>query len=109
MQGMNRNNGKFISDKEHLTQSIQTILNTPIGSRVMLPEFGSEVVDLIDAPMTQANILRIYAATISAVQRWEPRIEVEQVQIDDISAGKIELSLTGFYNEKPITIQSSVG
>ena len=75
----------------------------------MLPEFGSEVVDLIDAPMTEANILRIYAATISAVQRWEPRIEVQQVQINKISAGRIDLLLTGIYNQKSTTLNTSVG
>ena len=73
----------------------------------MLPEFGSEVVDLIDAPMTPQNILRLYAATIEAVDRWEPRLEVEKVNIQSVDAnGVIRLSLTGLYEDRSILIES---
>ena len=73
----------------------------------MLPEFGSEVVDLIDAPMTPSNRIRLYAATIEALQRWEPRLEIESVQVQSQDEnGKINLKLTGIYDERNIVIEN---
>ena len=109
MQGMNQATGKFISNLDHLRQSIKLILTTPIGSRVMLPEFGSEVIDLIDAPMTATNTLRLYAATITALERWEPRIEVRNVRIRNIDAnGVVNLEIGGIYDERDITLEVTI-
>ena len=101
MQGMDRETGKRISDHEHLRQSIEMILNTPIGSRVMRPGFGSELPKYVAAPMTPTTELRIYAATIDALNKWEPRLLSERVEIISRSAdGTLTLRITGeFYSE----------
>lgn len=101
MRGMHRDTGKLISDREHLRQSIEMILNTPIGTRVMRPEFGSELPRLVAAPMTPATDIRIYAATIDALTKWEPRLLSERVEIISRSPdGTLELRITGeFYSE----------
>ena len=102
---MNQDTGKFITGLEHLRQSIKLILNTPIGSRVMLPEFGSEIIDLIDLPMTPTNELKFYAATIEAVERWEKRVQIQRVKIDKRSAdGTLSLTIDGIYEEREVTL-----
>ena len=104
--GMDQNTGKILSGLEHLRQSIRIILSTPIGSRVMLPEFGSEVFYLVDARMTTANELRLYSATIDAIERWEPRIEVESVRLSSKSAlGVISLDIVGIVDERLIKLE----
>ena len=110
MVGMDRNTGKALSGLQHLSQSIHLILNTPLKSRVMLPEFGSEVVDLIDAPMNAANQLRLYTATIAAVNRWEPRIRVTAVTLKSVDAnGVIHITITGIYQGQPTTLETTIG
>ena len=105
MQGMDRHTGKLIRDKDHLRQSIEMILTTPIGSRVMRPEFGSELPRLVAAPMTPSTDLRIYAAVLDALNRWEPRLITENVQIANRSPdGVLELVLTGQYYGEQIEI-----
>ena len=105
MQGMHRDTGKLISDKKHLRQSIGIILTTPIGSRVMRPGFGSELPSLVAAPMTANTDLRIYAAVLDALNRWEPRLITENVQIVNRTAdGELELKLTGQYYGEQIEI-----
>ena len=78
MRGMDAKTGTWLEDLDHLTQSIRLILATPINTRVMLPEFGSDVPNLISAPMTAENRLRLYAAATEAITRWEPRITVKK-------------------------------
>ena len=79
-----------------LEQSIADVLTTPIGSRVMRREYGSQLIDLIDWPLNSATRLQAYAATAMALMRWEPRIRLSRVQLSlgDV-AGQAILDLEG--------------
>lgn len=96
--GVSRSSGKPLSDWDHVAQSIAVILTTPIGSRVMRRDFGSEMFDLIDAKMTPRTILAIYGAAATAIARWEPRFRLERAAIVDAGpGGRVELALMGVY------------
>ena len=53
--GTNRITGKALAGKQHLVQSLYVLLSTPIGNRVMLPEYGSELTELLDSPITDST------------------------------------------------------
>ena len=111
MIGVNADTGKHLDGMEHLRQSITDILRTPIGTRVMRRDYGSKIPDLIDAPMTQENVIEIYAEIGKALARWEPRFRLTNVRIISINdLGQIELELTGNYivNGRTITLQGIV-
>lgn len=74
MTGMSRSTGAAIDGIDSIRESVADILGTPIGTRVGRREYGSLLPDLIDQPMTAANILRIFAASALALARWEDRI-----------------------------------
>lgn len=76
---MNATTGKAMSRREHICQSIADILLTPIGSRVMRREYGSELMSLIDQPLHDATLMRCRAACVDALLRWENRIKVKAV------------------------------
>ena len=77
---MSRTTGQRLEPLAHLRQSIGDILSTPIGSRVMRREYGSLLPELVDHPFNDATRLRVYAATVMALMRWEPRISLNRVQ-----------------------------
>ena len=96
--GINRADGHVLRDFDHVRQSIGVILTTPVGSRVMRREFGSELFDLIDRPMTARVILAVYAAAVMAIARWEPRYAVTGVRVLEASAdGGLSLEFNGTY------------
>jgi hypothetical protein len=97
MKGMDRKTGKSLEDKDHLRQSIEDILTTPLGSRVMRRDYGSRLFELVDRPTSPALLVDIYAATAEAIKKWEPRVRIDSVQADEIASGKISLTLTGTY------------
>ena len=68
---MDRTTGKAIGELAHLRQSVGDILTTPIGSRVMRHEYGSQVPMLVDQPDNQITQLRLLSAAASALMRWE--------------------------------------
>jgi Phage baseplate assembly protein W len=78
---MARQSGTALNGIEHIRQSVADILSTPMGTRVGRREYGSLLPELIDQPLTAANILRLYAATAVAVTRWEDRIRLRRVGI----------------------------
>lgn len=81
MIGMNNHTGRTLDGGQHLAQSIADILTTPIGSRIMRREYGSQLADLIDWPLNSATRLQAYAATAMALMRWEPRIRLSRIQL----------------------------
>lgn len=94
MRGMNAETGAPLEDGAHLAQSITDILTTPIGTRVMLRDYGSDLPDLIDQPMNAATRQAVYAATATALARWEPRIRLTRVTLTASAvSGRFELSL----------------
>ncbi len=97
MLGTNSTTGKALSGIDHLRQSIQDILTTPIGSRVMRRDYGSNLYRLVDAPTTRTALLEIYVATAEALTRWEPRLALSQVTATAVQPGQITLSLYGTY------------
>lgn len=97
MKGVSSENGQYLSDLEHLKQSLVNILTTPIGTRVMCRDYGSYLFELVDQPINRELIPRIYAAVAEAVDKWEPRFKLEKITINSIKEGKITLSLSGKY------------
>lgn len=98
MAGMSRTAGTALGGLDHLRQSIEDILTTPVGSRVHRRDYGSRLPRLVDRPINSSLVADLVAATAEALDRWEPRLKLEQVIIDNVSeAGQIELSLLGYY------------
>ena len=62
-----------------IEEAIRIILLTPKGQRVMRPEFGCQIHDLIFAPndATTAGLASYYVE--EALGMWEPRIRVQEV------------------------------
>lgn len=96
--GINAVTGKRLSDWDHVQQSIRIILSTPIGSRVMRRDFGSRLPDLVDAKMTDRNILAIYSESAEAINRWEPRFRMRYGSVTRAEAtGVVAIELYGTY------------
>lgn len=95
--GMNEQTGKELDGFAHLRQSIRRLLTTPIGSRVMNRTYGSRLFNLIDSPVNPATQALIYQAVAEALDRWEPRYELEQVSLHRYDQGALTLNLVGRY------------
>lgn len=96
MIGMSAQTGRSLTANQHLAQSISDILTTPLGSRVMRREYGSQLPRLIDWPHNGPTRLKAMAATAMALMRWEPRIRLTSVTLSHGEAtGQALLDLEG--------------
>lgn len=100
LTGMSRTTGKPLSGDEHLAQSVQDIITTPLGTRPMRRDYGCLLPELIDRPLHRATGLLASMAIAMALARWEPRIKVRKVTLTgDLASGQavasIDVSRTG--------------
>lgn len=68
--------------EEKIRQSIWLILSTAPGERVMLPEFGCGIHELVFEANTSAVRGLLQAKAREALIRWEPRIDVIEVRAE---------------------------
>ncbi len=73
--------------EESVRQSILIILGTAKGERVMRPDFGCDIYDLVFEMQTATTVGRISQAVQDALLRLEPRIDVLDVQVSAESDG----------------------
>lgn len=66
--------------EEQVRQSILLILRTAKGERVMRPDFGSGLSELVFAPLSTSTTALAQQAVEEALTRFEPRIELVKVE-----------------------------
>jgi phage baseplate assembly protein W len=70
------------SDSTDVDQAIQLILATAPGERPMRPEFGCGVHDFVFDTIDAGTVAQMETEIRAALDRWEPRIEVTDVEFD---------------------------
>lgn len=68
--------------EQKIEESIYLVLGTAKRERVMLPEFGCGIHDLVFAPGTPATVVDIKSDVRDALTRHEPRIDVLDVDVE---------------------------
>lgn len=73
----------LVSDEEDIRESLMILLSTRPGERVMNPLYGCNLDDLLFAPLNLT--LKTYVADLieTAILYFEPRIDLDKVQISE--------------------------
>jgi phage baseplate assembly protein W len=90
-------NGKIMlsSGEDDVLESIRIILSTSKGERVMQPDFGCGIHDLVFSSMSTTTIGMIEESVRDALVFYEPRIDVLKVvaRSDEARDGLIEINI----------------
>ena len=80
----NRETGEveLIADEADILQSIEIILSTQPGERLMQPTFGCELSQFLFEEIRQGVITSIKGIVSDALLYHEPRIRVNEVEVD---------------------------
>ncbi len=68
---------------QNIRESIQIILQTEMGERLMLRPFGAGLGQFLFEPNTTANRRLIQERVETALRLWEPRIRLREVRVDE--------------------------
>ena len=67
--------------EDHVRQSIGLILATSKGERVMRPEFGAGLADLVFAPVSASTLALVGHEVRAALTSYEPRIDIVTLDV----------------------------
>lgn len=76
-----------------IEESIKDILLTPLGSRVMLPNYGSRLFELIDRRIDDDFRSDLAYFVIEAVEKWEKRVKIDRVKLNSLNNAKLSFSV----------------
>ena len=79
--------------EESVRQSILLILGTAKGERVMRPDFGCGIYDLVFEPNTASTAGKVSQAIQESLLLFEPRIDVLDVRVESPSPEEMLVSL----------------
>jgi hypothetical protein len=84
------------SGEADIDGSLRMVLTTAPGERLMRPQFGCKIWDLLFEPINANTIGRMGVAVRDAVSQWEPRVTLDSVDIapDPNDAAKVMIHLT---------------
>jgi len=96
---------KISEYEESIEESIKIILSTRLGERLMRPDFGCRIHELMFAPNTpETHNLAIYYVT-DALKKWENRILIKEVTVTETAETSIDINIkyqirdtNSFYN-----------
>jgi phage baseplate assembly protein W len=81
----------YAAEEKKIQQSVLIILGTAKGERLMRPDFGSRLHEMVFSTIDASTKSRIAHYATEALVQWEPRIDVLAVDISDEQASQGKL------------------
>ena len=77
------NAGVDMTEKmEDIRKSLEILLTTTIGERVMEPKYGCNMVDLLFEPLNTTTVTIMKDRIQTAILYFEPRIDAKNIELD---------------------------
>ena len=88
----------LVSDEEDIKQSLNILLSTSLGERVMQPKYGCNLTDYLFEPLNSSVIGYIKDLVEHAILFYEPRILADKIEVtpqdsQDIIEGRFTISV----------------
>lgn len=72
----------MLEDEADIKSSLEILLSTRLGERVMVPNYGCNLDELLFKPLTLTLKTFVIDLIKTAILYYEPRIELNKIQID---------------------------
>ena len=86
---------KMISEEEDIKSSLHILLTTKLGERIMLPDYGCNLEELLFENLNRTLITFVADLIKTAILYHEPRIDVTKIDIYEANAieGKLIIEI----------------
>ncbi len=81
-------------DESVLKSSVLWILLTNRGERVMLPEFGTNLLEKVFEMNDSQNAADLLSIVSSAVRKWDSRIEVQDLKSEILEDNNVRIRMS---------------
>lgn len=84
----------MVDDEEDIRQSLKILLSTIKGERIMLPDYGANMEELLFEPLTVSFAKLMSVRIEKAILYYEPRIKTDDISYrQDPENGLVELKI----------------
>ncbi len=85
-----------VDGAESIETAIRVVLATAPGERVMRSEFGCRIWQLLFEPVNAATLGLMAQAVFEALEQWEPRADIEDVDVapDPVDGQLVRIHIT---------------
>ena len=74
---------EMLSDEADIQSSLEILLSTRLGERVMQHKYGCNLDEMVFEPLTTTFKTYIKDLVTTAILYYEPRIETKKIELDD--------------------------
>lgn len=99
---------QMVSDEEDVAQSLFIILSTTPGERVMSPRFGCNLRAIVFKSLDETTKQEIISMVELAVLNYEPRVTLEDVEVNMEEALDGLVHITLHYRIRTINIRTNI-
>lgn len=83
----------LVGGTDDIDRSLRSIVLTAPGERVMRPNFGCRIWDLVFAPVDENTLGLMAHAVREAVAQWEPRVDLQDVVVTAADQGIVHIDI----------------
>ncbi len=102
------NRVKMISDEEDIRSSLEILLSTRLGERIMFPDYGCNLDELLFESLNRTLITYISELIRTAILYHEPRIDVDRIDITESDTLQGELFIKVDYTVRATNSRNNV-
>lgn len=85
---------QMASGREDIEQSLEILLSTRVGERIMQPKYGCNLDRLIFEPLDSTLVTFVKDLVETAILYFEPRILVNKIGVEPVqNEGKLEINI----------------
>lgn len=95
--------------EESVRQTIRVILSTRPGEQLMRPEFGAGLDQFLHEHNTHTTRRRIRDLVVESLKRWEPRITVARVEVQEVPETPTRLRVEIAYQLRRTGLRQQMG
>lgn len=70
-----------VKNEAAITQSIKNLVQTRFGERLMQPDIGSGVYNMLFEPLDVFSSMELQSKVLNVIKNYEKRVEVQEVQV----------------------------
>ena len=90
-------------------ERIRVVLSVRPGELMFHPDFGAGLDELLHEPNTVELRREVHDRIVSSLRRWEPRIEVEGVDVDEVERQPTQVRVRIRYRLRRTGVPASLG
>jgi uncharacterized protein len=80
---------ELVSDEEDINESLNILLSTSLGERVMQPQYGCNLADFLFESLSSTVIGYVKDRVQNAILFYEPRVAIERLEIMDVDSPEL--------------------